>query len=592
MLRGADGAAWPEFALVAIAAPLIASGLAVVAAQTRARAVTRGLVALSAAPALVAAVALPAGTGEARWLFLGAEFGLDAVGRAFVAVTGAVWLVSGVYALGYLRGKHSSTGFMAAYGLALTGAVGLPFAADVVSFYALFVIMTVSSYALVVYERGPRAMRAGRVYMVMAIGGDLLVFAGVVWTVYEAGAIHLAAAPAAVADAPGSAWLSALLFFGFGVKAGAAGLHMWLPLAHPAAPTPASAVLSGAVIKAGLLGWLRFLPLGEAPALELGLWAAVSGAGIAYLAAAIGATQRDTKTVLAYSSVSQMGLATAALGVVLLAPGRAGAGALAVAVFAVHHGLAKLVLFLGVGAVRAPAGRAARAVATGTMVFAAAALAGFPLTSGAVAKKALGDVLPPDQGLGFWLLGEAITLSSAATVVLLAALFVRLRGEAGPAGGATPRSSRVMLCALVAAAALLAGSVALLPGVGLQALLRESLAIASLWGSLWPILIGALAAWAGLWAFRGRGGLLVPAGDALIVIEPLAYRGRALGRAALSRLAAASAAASARRAAVASAARVRLSRLLASEGRVFHLAIGLLAAAWAVIALAALARGG
>ena len=95
--------------------------------------------------------------------------------------------------------------------------------------------------------------------------------------------------------------------FGFGIKAGALALHFWLPLAHPAAPVPASAVLSGAMIKAGLLGWLRFLPLGYAALPAAGLGLVGVGLAAALIGAAAGALQRNPKTVLAWSSVARWG---------------------------------------------------------------------------------------------------------------------------------------------------------------------------------------------------------------------------------------------------------------------------------------------
>ena len=90
-----------------------------------------------------------------------------------------------------------------------------------------------------------------------------------------------------------------LLFIGFGVKAGLVPLHVWLPLAHPAAPPAASAVLSGAMVKAGLVGWLRFLPLGQHErGLEVLGWVLMALALIgAFLAVVVGVLQDDPKVV-------------------------------------------------------------------------------------------------------------------------------------------------------------------------------------------------------------------------------------------------------------------------------------------------------
>jgi len=91
-------------------------------------------------------------------------------------------------------------------------------------------------------------------------------------------------------------------------------LHFWLPLAHPVAPTPASAVLSGAMIKAGLLGWLLTLPLSETALPQWGTLMIMVGALASIGAALIGVCQHQAKAVLAYSSISQMGLITIMVG--------------------------------------------------------------------------------------------------------------------------------------------------------------------------------------------------------------------------------------------------------------------------------------
>jgi formate hydrogenlyase subunit 3/multisubunit Na+/H+ antiporter MnhD subunit len=574
-----EGVGWQVAIWAAIAAPA-AAALLVAAGGRGAR-----VAALSALPALAVAAALAPGSFTIEGLFLGATFGLDPLGRGFLALTAIVWLVAGIYALGYLGGVRRRAEFFVLYGLGLSGSIGLTLAADVVSFYVLFNAMTLASYGLVVFDRDARATRAARIYMTMAIGGDVLIFAGLVVVVTaQLGAIELSRVPMAIATSPQRDLISALFFVGFGVKAGALGVHMWLPLAHPAAPTPASAILSGAVIKAGLLGWLRFLPLGEGIVFALGVWVAASGLVAAYGAAVVGALQRDAKTVLAYSSVSQMGLVTAVVGVVLLSPGRAEALFLAAVVFALHHGIAKLALFLGVGVVRAKLGARAQALAVAGVLFGVAALVGLPLTSGAVAKKALVDVVP-HAGFGFGLIASLLTLSSAATVVVLAAFLVRLRREAG-----TEREAPAIMSAAYAAAVLvLAAAVGLLPGVGLSHLLRETVEPGAIWSSIWPVAVGALVV-AALWVWgrrRGEPRAREP-GDLLHVLGP-AWRGMHRAGGWLGREAAAGAStirAPAR--AAGRAVRAGLIRAIDSERVLATFTAGTIVSLWLIAALLAI----
>jgi formate hydrogenlyase subunit 3/multisubunit Na+/H+ antiporter MnhD subunit len=180
-------------------------------------------------------------------------------------------------------------------------------------------------------------------------------------------------------------------------------LHVWLPLAHPAAPMPASAVLSGVIVKAGVIGLIRFLPV--EPALpDWGAVLAAAGLLTAYWGVAIGLTQRNPKTVLAYSTVSQMGLVAAVLGMGLLAGGGAGTAG---TFYAAHHVLAKGALFLAVGVVAATgAGRLWPVLLPAAVL--ALGFGGLPLTGGYVAKLAVKDTL------GEGAVGLLATLAGAA----------------------------------------------------------------------------------------------------------------------------------------------------------------------------------
>jgi formate hydrogenlyase subunit 3/multisubunit Na+/H+ antiporter MnhD subunit len=352
--------------------------------------------------------------------------------------------------------------------------------------------MSFSSYGLIVHDRRPESMRAGRVYVTLVVAGEMLLYSAIVLAVTSAGSAA-SATRAAPAAGPPDRLVAALFLAGFGIKAGMVPLHVWLPLAHPVAPTPASAVLSGAMIKAGLLGWLRFLPLGEAAHPGLGGVCVVLGFTSAFYGALVGLTQRDPKTVLAYSSVSQMGLMTLPVGVALVSPAHAGPALSAVVLFALHHALAKGSLFLGVGlAAVPPASRAGRALLGLGLVFPALALAGPTLTSGAVAKAGLKTALAA-SGMGGDL---AISLLSAATVgtTLLMARYLVLvwpRAAEGAHRRAAGPGMSLPFAALVAA---VAAAVWLVPWGDLRGAVRASAEVAPKWEVLWPVLAGTALA--------------------------------------------------------------------------------------------------
>jgi hydrogenase-4 component B len=317
----------------------------------------------------------------------------------------------------------------------------------------------------------------------------------------------LAEARAAVAASPSRDLIVLLAFSGFGVKAGAALVHFWLPLAHPVAPVPASAVLSGAMIKAGLLGWLHFLPFGEGDFPGWGALLVTAGYLAAFGGAAIGLTQREPKTVLAYSSVSQMGLITAALGTGLVDAAVWPLVGPAVAVFALNHALAKGALFLGVGVVQ-HAG-AVRALA----------VAGAPWTGGAIAKHAAKGALGPLAVSYAAALPLLASLASVATTMLLAR-FVSLvsaqRTEDEPlrAGFFVPWILLV-LCAVIAVPA----------SVGFFALEIDTGELDP-WTALWPVATGLAAYAAAARALRGRT-IDIPPGDIVVPLERLVRAVRA-----------------------------------------------------------------
>jgi len=490
----------PLALVTAVALPL---GLAGALAWPAGR---RSIVALApwaALPALACALWPPPTAIDApRWL-IGLRLGVDDTGRTFLLFTALLWLVAGWAARSYHvqdARRHVMWGFWLA---ALAGNVWLIVALDAAGFYTGFALMTFASYGLVVHTGSAEARSAGRVYLVLAVLGEAALLAGLLLRVSTLGSTALPLAPLSGAS---DLWAVKLLFAGFGVKAGVAGLHMWLPLAHPVAPTPASSVLSGAMIKAGVLGWLRFLPLGGDAWPVFGACVIVLGLVGAFGAVALGLTQRAPKTLLAYSSVSQMGFIAIAVGAALLAPGAGPALVLAIAVYALHHGLAKGALFLGVAAM--PARGTARGLAFAALALPALSLAGAPWTSGALAKQAMKAAiapLPPP-----WPATLAMLLPAAAvgTTLLMARFLLALVEE-------TPPPKRGMVWPWLAAVVLSLGIVWLVvpaaqPGTACAAALPPALGIALAAGA------------ARRRAFAAGAGSRIAAGDILAWLVPLA----------------------------------------------------------------------
>ena len=455
------------------------------------------------------------------WLFLGTHLGFDETARMFLMFTALVWLTAGVYSMGYFTDPSARSRFLTWFLLAMTGNFGLILAQDMVAFYTFFTLMSFSSYALVIYERTLPALRAGLVYIVMVVVGEIIVFVAFVLAALSSGSLEFEVVRAAVTGSDWRNWIIGLALFGFGIKAGVIGLHVWLPLAHPAAPTPASAVLSGAMISAGLLGWLRILPLGEVSLPGWGGLMIAAGTAAVFYAVLAGLLQSNPKTVLAYSSVSKMGNMTIAVGLGLAAPDNWPLILTAILFYALHHGLAKGALFLGVGiAARPPASKGQRAILILGLLLPALSLAAAPLTSGMAAKNLLtAQVISTSYLWNDWL--KIILLCSSVATSILMVYFLSLVWPRQEDASDVQTASESMWLSWI----FLLFAVALSPFI-LWTDLHNIWTLKALISAIWPVALGgAIAACIGLntryqwlsWSLR------IPQGEQRLMIKNRLY---------------------------------------------------------------------
>jgi len=363
------------------------------------------LLPLAPLPALVFALAGAPGAVVFPDLMLGVELAAGPDTALLLGMTAMVWVVAGFYgALTMKRGTEAGifTGFWC---LTLAGNLGVFLAADIITFYLAFAAVSLAAWFLVVHDRTKAAISAGRVYILLAVLGEAALLTGLMIGASAAEDLHVASVRAAFADAPLGSFGVGLLIAGFGIKAGMVPLHVWLSLAHPAAPVAGSAVLSGAIVKAGLIGMVLLVPTETGWGSVLIVLGLTGGFG----AALWGLTQRNPKAVLAYSTVSQMGLLLVLVG----------AGSQGVAYFALHHGLAKGALFLCVGLMMLSSTPSQRWAVLGLAGLVALSVTGLPLTGGALAKLAgKAGISEP--------LALAMTLSSVTTTLILGWFLARL----------------------------------------------------------------------------------------------------------------------------------------------------------------------
>jgi len=290
--------------------------------------------------------------------WLGAHFRLDALSAFFLAVVNLGGAAASLYGFGYGRHEaapHRVLPFFPAFVAGMNLAV---LAADAFSFLLSWEFMSLTSWALVMTQhRDSGNARAGYVYLVMASFGTLALLLTLGLLAGPDGGYAFAQMRGIEQSPTVVTLVLVLALVGAGSKAGLVPLHVWLPLAHPAAPSHVSALMSGVMTKVAIYGFVRivFDLLGATPWWSAMLVLAVGGAS-AVLGVLYALMQTDLKRLLAYSTIENIGIVFIALGLALAfrANGMAVAAALAFTAALLHalnHSLFKSLLFFGAGAV-------------------------------------------------------------------------------------------------------------------------------------------------------------------------------------------------------------------------------------------------
>jgi formate hydrogenlyase subunit 3/multisubunit Na+/H+ antiporter MnhD subunit len=439
---------------------------------------------------------------------------LDAPGALLLGVAALLWSAAGCYARAYMAGTPNGLRFAAWWLLTLSGSLGVFIAGDLLSFYLAFAVASLAGFGLVVQDGSPAARRAGGLYLLLAVLGEIALLFGFALLATAAPGDSLAIADVVppMATSRGNHIMALLLVLGFGLKMGLVPLHVWLPVAHPAAPMPASAVLSGAIIKAGVIGLIRFLPESGAPH-AWGIALTVLGFVTAYWGVVVGLTQRNPKTVLAYSSVSQMGVVAAVIGMGIVLSVEA--TSLHAAFYASHHVLAKGALFLAVG-VALTAGPAARRLVIPLALLLAVGFGGLPPTGGALAKAAVKDEL------GAGIVASLAALSAMGSTMLMLHFADRVAIAAKAAAPLAVVPGLLLPWLALGFAALL------LPWALAGAVAGDAAAQIWGWESVLPVAAGSVLAL----AWRRWGGAVPPLaeGDVLLLMRRGAGPREAAGR--------------------------------------------------------------
>ncbi len=290
--------------------------------------------------------------------WLGAHFRIDALAAFFLVVVNLGGAAASLFALGYGRHEHSPQRVLPFYPAYLAAMNLVVLADDAFSFLVAWEFMSLTSWALVIAHHKDREnVRAGYVYILMASFGTLALLLGFGLLAGSDGNYAFAAIRASHPSAAFAALVLILAVVGAGSKAGVVPLHAWLPLAHPAAPSHVSALMSGVMTKVAVYGFVRivFDLLGPPD-----WWWSMVVLGVGGITAAMGVLyalmQHDLKRLLAYHTVENIGIIYIGLGLALAfkANGMALAAALALTAALFHvfnHSVFKSLLFFGAGSV-------------------------------------------------------------------------------------------------------------------------------------------------------------------------------------------------------------------------------------------------
>ncbi|QVK23847.1 hypothetical protein KHX94_04020 [Shewanella dokdonensis] len=262
---------------------------------------------------------------------------LDMLAAFMVLVISVLVVVTSLYSFAYLqeyRGKGAwAMGFF--MNLFIASMVALVAVDNAFYFIVLFEAMSLSSYFLVISEQDDEAVSAGLLYFFIAHAGSVLIMLGFFLLYRHAGSLDFAAFRDAHLPVGEASAVFLLAFFGFGAKAGMLPLHGWLPRAHPAAPSHASALMSGVMVKIGIFGIIKVgIDLLGATEVWWGIVVLAFGAVSSVLGVLYALAEHDIKRLLAYHTVENIGIIL--MGV--------GAGMIGIAT---HHPLLALLGLLG-----------------------------------------------------------------------------------------------------------------------------------------------------------------------------------------------------------------------------------------------------
>ncbi|MBO5998826.1 MAG: NADH dehydrogenase [Lachnospiraceae bacterium] len=292
----------------------------------------------------------------------GLVFSLSGFRRTYCLVTALMWFGTTVFSMEYFKHERRGLNRYFLYVLMTLGATeGVMLSGNMMTSFVFFEILSFTSFTWVIHEETKEAVRAGYTYLFIAVIGGLILFMGMALLYHTAGTLNYDGLLAVFEDRSiaerGEIYAAGIcILLGFGAKAGMFPLHIWLPKAHPVAPSPGSALLSGVLTKVGIYGILMSVLSVFSSSVRFGLTVMTAGVITMFLGALLALFSVNLKRTLACSSMSQIGfiLTGLAMYILLMASGEHHAACMTLAgsmLHMVNHSMIKLVLFMAAGVV-------------------------------------------------------------------------------------------------------------------------------------------------------------------------------------------------------------------------------------------------
>ena len=282
----------------------------------------------------------------------GVHLKLDMFRYIFVSLTVVIWLLTTLYSTQYLINYKNRNRYYLFFMLTLASTIGIFISENFLNLFTFFEIMSFTSYGLVISDEDDYSHDAGNTYIIMAVTGGLILLMGLFLLYNYTQTLDISDLTVAVSGLGDIKYLIvALIIIGFGVKAGMVPLHIWLPKAYPAAPAPATVVLSAVLAKTGIFGIILTIEVIMSGDFIISTIILVIGFVNMLFGGLLAMMQRNIKRILAYSSMSQIGYILVGIGLIGILKEHRTIAIYGTLFHVINHGVFKALLFMGTGTI-------------------------------------------------------------------------------------------------------------------------------------------------------------------------------------------------------------------------------------------------